>query len=323
MRRTWQMMLMVMVMLAAVAGPVGAQGGEVIGPNLLRNPGFDGPYNSYGTVLEFRVAPEWHPWYTPQEEGDPNWRNRRPEYRPATYVYEGLAAQQFFASYGTHQAGLWQQVAGVTPGATYRFSLAVYIWSSMEDDPLTSVNPAVFGVRVGIDPAGGTDPYAESVVWSPFETFYDAWQVLSVETVAQADVLTVFFWSQQSEPVVHNDVAVDAAALAQVNPAVVEATEEVSVSGEPASSAPPSALTEPEPTGPAVGVFTPDVNLRLRAAPGGEMLATVPFGIDVPVYGRSADDDWVLIAYDGVSGWVASWLGVYSIPFAALPVLAP
>ncbi|MBN1965733.1 MAG: SH3 domain-containing protein [Anaerolineae bacterium] len=316
-RMTKWTLLVTLVLGLLPGGLVSGQGGAVIGPNLLRNPGFEGVYYSYGTVLEFRVADEWHPWYRAQGEDELYWRYRRPEYRPATYVYEGDGAQQFFASYGTHQAGLSQQVYGVTPGATYRFSLVAYLWSSMEDDPYTSIDPAGFFVRVGIDPTGGIDAFADSVIWSPFETFYDQWQALSVEVEAQADTVTVFFWSEQDAPVVHNDVAVDAASLVQVEP-----------SGSTLSAAPPpplspTGLTVATPAGEAVGTFTPTINLRLRATPAGDVLTVVPFGVAAVLYGRSPDDNWVLIGYAGTTGWVASWLGDYSLPFESVPVIVP
>lgn len=57
----------------------------------------------------------------------------------------------------------------------------------------------------------------------------------------------------------------------------------------------------------------PTVNLRMRAAPSidAETLLTMPFDVTIPVFGRSADSMWWLVAYDGVNGWVSGeYLGL-------------
>jgi len=53
-------------------------------------------------------------------------------------------------------AGIWTQV-DVTPGAGYRGSVA---WGAPN-------LPAEFGRQLGIDPTGGTDPRAPTVIWGP------------------------------------------------------------------------------------------------------------------------------------------------------------
>jgi hypothetical protein len=300
-----------------------AQGG-----NLLANPGFEGFYRSfsYGSsvdqlVREFRVADGWNPWYRPHADGDPGWRYRRPEYRPASYSYNGSAAQQFFTSFGTHQAGLYQRVNNAVPGQNYRFSIAAYIWSSNHENFYRSENPGEASVRVGIDPSGGTNPYAASVVWSPFSTFYDEWRMLSVDATAQSRALTVFVWSEQAYPVVHNDVAVDEAYLG-VGGAGSPATEETTAAD--AEEAAPEAPAAPAiPASPTGITLTPDVNVRMRATVYGQMLAVIPAGMPVVVLGRSEDLNWTLVEYEGQQGWVGSWLGNYSGDFESLPVVTP
>jgi hypothetical protein len=304
--------------LAISGGTAAAQGGS----NLLVNPGFEGFYQSYnynqadrGVVLEFRIAEGWHPWYREQMADDPGWRYRRPEYRPGSYSYNGTATQQFFASFGTHEAGLLQHVSAV-PGQAYRFSIAAYIWSSMGGNFFLSEQPGDAVVRVGIDPAGGTNPWSSSVVWSPFASFYDQWRVLSVDAVAASNTVTVFFWSHQQYPVVHNDVAVDEASLLPIgqmsadNLAAPTEPGQNSVAGVPAVHA--------VPTGNSVSA---DVDLRLRAGLYGRTLDVIPAGTAVTALGRSEDRNWTLVEYNGQQGWIASWLGVYSSPFDSLPVV--
>ena len=318
------MMMLIAVLLALVVAPVSAQGGG----NLLANPGFEGFYRSFGSgqdlVLEFRVADGWLPWYRQQGADDPEWRYRRPEYRPASYSYNGSAAQQFFTSFGTHEAGLMQRVARVAPGQTYRFSLAMYIWSSTGGDFYRSEQPGIVSVRLGIDPTGGTNPYASSVVWSPFATFYDEWRVLSVDAVAQSNAATVFVWSSAQYPVVHNDVAMDEAyfglaANAPQGSAPVASALEVSADA-PAQPEPAPAASAPvfSPTGVTVTV---DSNVKMRASVYGAVLDVLPAGTTAAVLGRSADLNWTLVEYNGQSGWIGSWLGRYSQSFESLPVV--
>ena len=314
-----------LILLAAVfsllpLSPVFAQGG-----NMLSNPGFEGFYQSYRypsgeLVLEFRIADGWNPWYRVHTDADASWAYRRPEYRPGTYSYNGSASQQFFASYGTHEAGLWQRLETAVPGQAYRFSIAAYIWSSMEHDFNTSTEPGEATVRVGIDPTGGIHPYADTVVWSPFQTFYDEWQMLSVDAVAQSNAITVFFWSNQQYGVIHNDVAVDEAVLVPIDAAamVLPVVEPAAVEAPVVETVDVPATPAPELTG---STLVGTVNLKLRVRPYADVLDVIPAGQDVPVLGRSEDFNWALVNYNGQQGWVGSWLATYSSVFEDLPVV--
>ncbi len=61
-------------------------------------------------------------------------------------------------SAGAYVAGLYRQVNGVTPGVGYKASIA---WAAPTSPTDT------FGRQLGIDPTGGTDPNAPTVVWGP------------------------------------------------------------------------------------------------------------------------------------------------------------
>ena len=91
-------------------------------------------------------------------------------------------------------AGLWRQVGGLQPGATYRAGIG---WGA----PAAPTDS--FGRQLGIDPTGGTDPGSPNVVWGP-KHFGDG-RVLSydgpysavdpsidVSAVAKGDTVTVF-----------------------------------------------------------------------------------------------------------------------------------
>jgi LysM repeat protein len=72
------------------------------------------------------------------------------------------------------------------------------------------------GMRVGIDPTGGTDAFSPNVVWStPFDT-YDTWGLYSVETTAAGSTVTVFTRSTPHYGFEHNDIYVDDASLVEV-----------------------------------------------------------------------------------------------------------
>lgn len=311
-----------------------AQGGS----NLLNNPGFEGPYNSYNVgdtngdgipeiVWEFRIASGWSPWWREQAAGDAGWANRRPEYRPASYSYNSTAAQQYFTSFGTHQAGLWQQAVGIAPGETYRLTLAVYLWSSSGSNLFRSENPGGLRARVGLDPAGGVNPYAPGVVWSDWYTTYDTWTVLSVEAVSQAEAITAFVWSEADFPVEHNDVAIDEAVLVSLGAAeaaepapAADSTPAAADSAPAAAAAADAAAVDTAPAAATAPTLSSGWNLRLRVRPAAAAVDAIPAGTVVPVLGRSADRNWVYVEFNGQRGWVASWLAQFSVPFDDLPV---
>lgn len=191
--------------------------------NLLENPGFEGSFFAWSGINEVQVAHAWTPWWRERRESDPPATYFRPEYKQANgyifpnRVHNGAAAQQWFTFHATHQAGMYQQVFGVTPGTRYRFSVWAQVWSSTEDDPNASVNPAYPSLQVGIDPTGNWNPWAGTVIWSGTAAFYDSWGQLAVEAVAQADIITVFMRSEPNAPVKHNDTYWDDAALVAIS----------------------------------------------------------------------------------------------------------
>ncbi|MBI4771226.1 MAG: LysM peptidoglycan-binding domain-containing protein [Chloroflexi bacterium] len=190
------------------------------GTNLLVNPGFEGPYSTWGGIREFQVSQGWTPWYAnPAPPGFDPATYRRPEYKNAAgfanRVHSGCCAQQYFNTYSTHQAGLYQQVP-VNKGASLRFSAYAQVWSSSKDDPTVSTSSGLVTVRVGIDPSGGTNPAAAGVIWSAPVESYDRWSLLSVGATASASTVTVFVYSSVRWAVKHNDVYWDDASLEAV-----------------------------------------------------------------------------------------------------------
>ncbi|HNS52593.1 MAG TPA: hypothetical protein PKO09_15610 [Anaerolineae bacterium] len=81
-----------------------------------------------------------------------------------------------------YTAGVYQQVS-VTPGTAY---LADVGWAA--------VNAADMERRLGLDPAGGTDPLAPSVIWGPSESGFEKWPDLTVSAIASGPTMTLFIW---------------------------------------------------------------------------------------------------------------------------------
>jgi hypothetical protein len=190
---------------------------------LLKNPGFEEGFFHWSGINEIYVAHSWTPWWRTRTDADPPATYFTPEYKKADgYVYpnrvhSGAAAQQWFTFYSTHQAGMYQQVFGVTPGVRYRFTIWAQVWSSTKDDPLVSFDPAYPNLQIGIDPTGNWSAWDSDVVWSGTTAFYDSWGQLSVEAVAENDIITVFMRSEPNFSVKHNDMYWDDAVLVAVS----------------------------------------------------------------------------------------------------------
>lgn len=204
------------------------------GPNLLQNPGFEQPFAKqcceFGGVPigEVQVASGWSAWWLepnqdaqhPSAGGNPSWH--RPEYRNANCgpvcanrVHSGNDAQKYFTFWSVHDAGLYQQVSGVTPGARLRFSIYMQAWSTNAQYGPSDLSQRM-GMRVGIDPFGGTNGFSPNIIWTtPFDTF-DAWGLYSIQATAANSTVTVFTRSTPYYGNQHNDIYVDDASLVVV-----------------------------------------------------------------------------------------------------------
>lgn len=87
---------------------------------------------------------------------------------------------QKISGYATWRAGILRPFKSVR-GAMF----AVNVWGHLH----------IIGggaVRVGVDPTGGTDPNAATVIWSPQYTTLGQWMQMPVTGQALADTITVF-----------------------------------------------------------------------------------------------------------------------------------
>ena len=206
--------------------------------NLLQNPGFEGEFFAWNGIGELQVAHGWTPWYLEDPNHDPIWA--RPEWKRAQKVFfparvlSGDSSQQWFTFYKSHFGGMYQQVTGVVPGQTYRFSIWVQAWSSLEDQPHISNSPANPHFKIGIDPTGaahaGWSNAPSTVVWSgdaSMSNIIDKWGLLTIDVTAQNDVITVYMHSNPDFGNKHNDIYIDHAGLILVSdtpPTAVPAT---------------------------------------------------------------------------------------------------
>ncbi len=234
--------VLAVVLLLGFGSPAHSQEG----PNLLRNGDFEegGPGQAWpfqDGIPEVQVAPGWRAFYLDNPppyaavpdycQGDARCAWGRPEFRGvASYEYayrvrSGQLAQKYFSWNRQHEAGLYQQVGGIQPGTLLRFSVWIQTWSCMpapgtwnqcRTAPLSD-SPAPMHIWVGIDPTGGTDWSAPTVVRSPEGNAYDQWTLFQVEATAQSSTVTVFIHSradwQDRVPRINNDVYIDDASL--------------------------------------------------------------------------------------------------------------
>ena len=169
-------------------------------------------FNSFPAYCDFgkRATPSTCvPWHNPEfrdTAGGPQ------DYGPSRKV-AGDNSQKYFTFYSIHEAGLYQVVGGVKSGQRLRFSIYMEAWSSPFNDPSHSSSQPSMGMKVGIDPYGGSNPWSSNIVWSPIQESFDHFSLFTVEAVARNNAVSVWTHSQPVYPLEHNDVYVDEASL--------------------------------------------------------------------------------------------------------------
>lgn len=274
-----------------------AQGG-----NLLANPSFEGQYSSYipETPQELADCPRsicttaqmpqgWKPWWIKERPTDVN-----PEYKPAegnvggNRIHSGSRAAQYFSFWSTHKAGLRQTVT-VPANAVVQFSIFGQAWMTESDNSSTSDRSGTPNMRIGIDPAGGTNPYSPNIVWSGFQQPFDAYAQFSVQAQAQGDKVTVYTYSAPSvnpnSPEYgfkHNDIYWDDASLVVVGAGAA-----------PAVAPPPSGGGDSEESAPAPAPVAPQFVPGPTATPNAEGIIYAEV--------QPGDSLWALAARAGLS----------------------
>jgi len=271
------------------------------GPELLKNPGLDGPMwfksqccrDDGLPIPEVQVADGWTAWWLqippsyvvlPEicqiKKVDYGCYWARPEFvdsartGAANRIFSGNNSQKYFSFGRMHEAGLYQRVAGIAPGTLLHFSVYMSAWMCADSanckGGYLSDRPTTMHMKVGIDPTGGASPVSPNVVWSVEVDSFDHWTQYSVEAVAQGDSVTVFTHSRPewTSPTMDNDVYVDEASLMAVG-----------TPGPPLTTTPGSdSATAAPPTAPAAQALVPVTRPQNTQRPDGSTVHTVQAG---------------------------------------------
>lgn len=244
--------------------------------NLLKNPGFEFPYDSDGS------ANSWVRWHRNSSEDQfadcTNGYHKLPKWSAETVsaalIQSGSVSQHVGNQWDTWAAGVWQTVS-VTPGSTYRFTVYIRGFGSNDDFPAPSESGLRMDAQVGIDPNGSGLWNDADVKWSSFINPHDTWQAASVEVTATGNAVTVFTaadWGLQgvNQCRKHLDVWFDTAELIEVGPPPTNTPVP-----QPTSPPPPPATLAPTAVPPTA---TSDIPPTETAVPPTETPQTPPGG---------------------------------------------
>ncbi len=198
-------------------------------------------------------------------------------YDPSPDTYWGAPSLRMWSDGDIFEAGIWTQVGGLTPGATYYASMG---WGA-PDDPADS-----FERRLGIDPTGGADPRAPTVVWGPplrgpgkvLNDSNPGFHNIDVSAVARSSTVTVFVYVNHNYSTGQNEIFIDAVGLyldpnqpaqpppTAVPPSPTPAPRARAAAPRPAATAVPPTFTPtptasptPTETAPPTATFTPTI----------------------------------------------------------------
>lgn len=163
--------------------------------NLITNGGFEISGGSSGAL-------GWLPWWKEEPRpGDgsynyafkPSWNTENLSQGAAkAAVYSGNSSQRIINSWDPWHAGVKQSVK-VPAGLRVRLTAYARLWACSQNWPAPSDRAVNASFQVGIEPNGGDDPFARTVIWSDSITPHDTWLPASVEaTVGPRGQVTVF-----------------------------------------------------------------------------------------------------------------------------------
>lgn len=206
--------------------------------------------NPYEAIVgNIFTPPGWMTWFYHEEGEYAQLEVRDAWARDNDYrVRSGEKAILLFTFGRKHDAGFLRQVE-VEPGDVLRLTAWAHAWSNHKDDiedfphpddprwsegagydvvawetgtlpqtgdPQTDAK-ANFAFSVGIDPMGGTNPFADTVVWSDRRSIYNGYcYEMAVEATAEAGTVTVFLRSVTLWPFKHNDAYWDDVTLERI-----------------------------------------------------------------------------------------------------------
>jgi extradiol dioxygenase family protein/LysM repeat protein len=173
-----------------------------------------GVATSAGEGVTFSVNAQWEGWFT-ETPRTQDWQNRIPNGTGRNnagmgFVRTGNRSMELSRGFATFTAAVYQTVnvpenANLTGGG--------YVVMNISGPNAADANSVA---RVGIDPTGGTNPYAASVIWSSTATnalASNGFRELTVNATAQGTRVTLFLFATQTVPTEGNSVFWDDAYL--------------------------------------------------------------------------------------------------------------
>lgn len=192
--------------------------------NALQNPSFEegsfGPYTQRrGGEKPIYLPSAWNYWLNSNTQNQFYNRADRvsmfPHPGPSPAPTDGSRALNIDCGFVTCAVAVYQQVGGVTAGQKVTASAYSQVKACNLGGNSTCGSAVESGsqTRIGIDPAGGTDPTNPAIVWSGWTAPHDAWKQQSVEATATGTTVTLFLYSTQQNFADLNKTYWDAAAL--------------------------------------------------------------------------------------------------------------
>ncbi len=209
--------------------------------NLTRNGSFGGGYDTqFGVVGE-----SWNAFIF---GGDP------PHY---DLTDNENAVGDFVAPYSQfivgegheYDAGIFQVVSGIQPGASYDFKVGMaQTQRDLGGGNLIAMNDV--GRRVGVDPLGGTDPHSPNVIWGPEYwtggAGYNKPEML-LTFKAQSQQVTVYARVFNRNPAAADKIWFDVICVLPRGDIPVEAVQPSVTPTSPATAVPPTSADPPTP----------------------------------------------------------------------------
>jgi uncharacterized protein YraI len=264
-------------MLVIAATPAAAQ------ENLLQNASFDSEvytpvsFDPAAQSVYLAVPQGWGGAVIQSPRTEP-WMNVHPTGLPHTggIKVDGFRSYHVARGGGTFTAFIYQQVS-VEPGTPVQGGAWVYI------EGATGI------ARVGIDPNGGTNPFAPGIAWAETAQRF-GWSTPTVgATAGDTGVVTLFLFATQGAPANPNGVYWDAAFLngsAGTTP--------------PPADAPPAAAATGDPI---LRATVGRLNVRVSNNASARILGIISPENRYAVLGEAGG--WYRINYGGQEGWVS------------------